>query len=87
MCEKIERLFDGLAVSAMRPTERKWSERLRTSYVQHGHLSPRQYQVLRDIHHRRCSSSSDRFCSRGSGFAYSEGSSFGSRNKRRSESW
>ncbi len=57
MCEKIERLFDGLALSAMRPTERKWSERLRTSYVQHGHLSPRQYQVLRDIHHRRCAAS------------------------------
>ncbi len=57
MCEKMGRLFDGLAASAMRPTERKWSERLRTSYVQNGHLSPRQYQVLRDIHQRRCAAS------------------------------
>jgi len=59
MCKKIETLFDGLATSAMRPIERKWSERLRASYVQNGHLSPRQYQVLRDIHHRRVTASTN----------------------------
>ncbi len=52
MCEELDRMFDETDQSGLSTTERGWTDTLRDAYRRQGHLTDKQYEVVRDIHRR-----------------------------------
>ncbi|MBP8261999.1 MAG: hypothetical protein KA118_20290 [Verrucomicrobia bacterium] len=45
-------MFDETDQSGLSTTERGWTDTLRDAYRRQGHLTDKQYEVVRDIHRR-----------------------------------
>jgi len=57
MCRTLDRMFRECRSTRLNQMETRWVKRLQNSYADRGHLSSRQFEVLRDIHSRNRSSS------------------------------